>query len=161
MIFICPLDICAYKLNSFFFFFYSITYITKKYNHTQLFFYYYLFFSSFLFSFLFSFTSTFTQSTNYKIKKNSKLHKYYVSQFENYKIIQKQFRKNNSGMHYGSAGTVAALRATRRRHWRRVSWWRPKTSGSGASSSSLSSSAGGEGHRHLQQQEKRTKSSLF
>jgi len=105
MIFICPLDICAYKLNSFFFFLFNNIHNKKIQPHTTLFLLLFVF-SSFLFSFLFSFTSTFTQSTNYK--KNSKLHKYYIRQIENYKIIQKSSGKTILGAFWVCLNTGGA-----------------------------------------------------
>ena len=64
MIFICPLDICAYKLNSFFYLFNNI----HKKKHTNIFFFYH----HFIFLF-FSFTCSFCASyyKNYK-KLNTK-----------------------------------------------------------------------------------------
>ena len=56
MIFICPLDICAYKLNSFFFLFISITYIKKKHTNAHK-------------LFLFLFFSLYTLLTSYKSQK--------------------------------------------------------------------------------------------
>jgi hypothetical protein len=84
MIFICPLDICAYKLkilNSFFF--YSITYIKNYKKHTYTF---TIFF--FFFSFLFLFLSFFVTSTLQIIKKSTK-QKNTLNNFYNYKISPK------------------------------------------------------------------------
>jgi len=78
MIFICPLDICAYKLKILNSFFDSITYIKKYKTHIH---FHYIF--SFFFSFLF------LLHPQYKIQFLNKLNKNYnnitITYLKNYK----------------------------------------------------------------------------
>jgi hypothetical protein len=114
-----------------------------------------LFFSSLFFSFSFFLFPPHLNKVQI-IKKNSKSHKYYIKQFENYKM--NQTTRNSIRPTSGAARTVAA-RGTGATVTGGAWIHAPppmkvaETGGSGTSSSSLSPYAGGEGHRHLQQGE--------
>jgi hypothetical protein len=102
------------------------------------------------------------QNTNYK---NSKLNKYYIKQFGNYKNDPKQ------------PGTVSGRLLELLEQWWHVAplatatdgaWIHApppmkvaETGGSGTSSSSLSPYAGGESHRHLQKPRNATSSCFY
>jgi hypothetical protein len=112
------------------------------------------------FSFLFSFfLLPYLQNTNYK---NSKLNKYYIKQFGNYKITTQNSitvlgSPSGTAMNSGGASShapplLAARGFTRRRKKGR------KTGGSGSTSFPFPFSAGGDTHRHLQKNKNPTNS---
>ena len=123
MIFICPLDICAYKINCFFLFNNIHTKNKNIQTHTNISFFFFLSLPLF-FSFLFLLHPHLHKIQT--IKKITKLTKYYN---ENYKNNLKLFRTVANGLlelpeqcsaEFWELEQLWRVDLTHHRHWRRV-----------------------------------------